>query len=91
MNEEYTLTTEQVRETYELGSRLPARRRTDFDRWLATHDAKVKAEALEEAAGMIADQEDPERPSSADVRRAIGWVLGRLRARAAEYRSGART
>lgn len=85
MNEEYTVTTEQVRETYELGSRLPAQRRTDFDRWLAAHDAQVKAEALEEAADVVLS----EIPRTSPYRSQDAAVV--LRSRAAEYRSGERT
>jgi len=46
---EYTPSTEQVREAaYEHGSTGVTYE--EFDRWIAAHDAKVRAEALREAA-----------------------------------------
>lgn len=58
---EYTPTTEQVRNFWASdGTHQPAAKsydygesRNEFDRWLARHDAEVKAEALREYAATL--------------------------------------
>lgn len=53
--DDYTPTTEQVRRAYTTGMRQAfiasaGAHSSEFDRWLAAHDARVKAEALRDAA-----------------------------------------
>ena len=57
MSDEYTPTTEKVRNDYAYdwnGGFVDARYELQFDRWLAAHDAATRTAALEEAA-EIAD------------------------------------
>lgn len=61
MTEQYTPTTEDIREYVETADRVTAHMFSHdtpdaakaFDRWLAAHDAQVRAEALREAAEFI--------------------------------------
>lgn len=50
MTEEYTPTTEQVREAYEMAHELTGAPLSDaeFDRWLAKHDAEVLRKAADD-------------------------------------------
>ena len=84
MAEEYVPTDEEIREYVEVGGEpqpwLPyepekdAARAAAFDRWLADHDARVKADALEDLVRDGIPDFDVD-----------DWVL----ARAAELRGGA--
>ena len=60
MSDEYTPTTKEVRTIYGDHPDADTESEADFDRWLAKHDAEVKAETLQEAANlyMILDAMD---------------------------------
>lgn len=91
---EYTPTTESVRTAY---AGAPAgvfardaynTRSQEFDRWLAAHDAEVRAEAIE-AAAVIADRyaTAPGRPRVGVESIAARDIAARIR-RDAEVRAG---
>lgn len=68
MTNEYTPTTEEVRDgfaTEQLAAWRDGRLLAEFDRWLAAHDAGVRATALEEAA-QIAEAYQREAAKSAE-------------------------
>ena len=50
-----------------------------FDRWLAAHDAEIRAAALEEAATLL------EFPIDIQVTNGVGWIPTDSRAGAARY------
>lgn len=92
----YTPTTEEIRRHW--GIAVPHDRRdarlADFDRWLAGHEAEVKAEALEDAArafdggtislDVFSNEVEKSYWRVANEQRSI--LVDSLRARAAEYR-----
>lgn len=86
---EYTPSTAQVRRSYDgqwdVSSPHGADAAAEFDRWLAAHDAKVRAEALRDATLALVEQqrianlisyyngENPiPEPASTEIRKALG-------------------
>lgn len=73
MSDDYTPTTEQVRDAYMEGTRsfwhpIPG---PEFDRWLVAHDAEVRADQQEQDAQIAADKFEVE-PGWHDYYRAAG-------------------
>lgn len=63
MTDENTPSTEDVRNWFAYGSgprHTWDESRQDFDRWLAAHDAQVRAEALRDAADAMDNTDDPD-------------------------------
>lgn len=90
MSEPYTPTTEDIRAAYENRAIIgPPAMAADyeeaaaqFDRWLAAHDAKVKAEALRE----VADSFSPDVRRGAPIHPAL--ISAALRSRADKIEKG---
>lgn len=73
MSNEYTPTTEEVRDDYQWGVHAcgccAERKESDaeaFDRWLSAERRKWQAEALRDAAGIIPEFPEPDNPYSYD-------------------------
>ena len=77
---DYTPTTDEVRDRYawgrsDVGYVSYDEAEAEFDQWLAEHDAKVKADALRDAAEAWA--EDPESVDSETPADTRNWMRDR--------------
>jgi hypothetical protein len=95
---DYTPTTEQLRDKYAqhaltsrgwpggwVGERVDREAREEFDRWLAEHDAQVRADALREAAAGLVESGWIERE---EARMASSWLTAEAEKQAPDHTNG---